>query len=231
MFVDDLDQLGMRPEDTHHLGRVLRLRDGEAVAACDAAGSGAWRRCMWRSGQLVADGPVEAEPGVVAGGRRPAVAVGFVPTKGDRPEWVVQKLTEVGVDRIVVVMSERSVVRWEGERGGARVGKLVEVARQAAMQSRRVRVPVVQGPMGLDAVASGGESLRWGLAVPGGAVSEWGAVTAILVGPEGGWSQSEEGCGLPTLGLGDGVLRAETAAVVAGTLLCSLRAGVVRPAG
>jgi RsmE family RNA methyltransferase len=50
---------------------------------------------------------------------------------------------------------------------------------------------------------------------------------AVLIGPEGGFSQAEAACGLPTVSLGGGVLRAETAAVAAGVLLCALRVGVV----
>ena len=39
----------------------------------------------------------------------------FAPAKGDRPEWVVQKLTELGIDRIVPLAAARSVVRWDGD--------------------------------------------------------------------------------------------------------------------
>ena len=59
---------------------------------------------------------------------RPAVTVAFVPTKGDRPEWVIQKLTELGVDRIVPP-SRRSVVRWDGDRGERAAERLRRVAR------------------------------------------------------------------------------------------------------
>ena len=68
---------------------------------------------------------------------------GFAPVKGDRPEWTVQKLTELGVDRIVPLRAARSVVRWDGERGAAAVERLRRVAREAAMQSRRCRLPEV----------------------------------------------------------------------------------------
>ena len=53
----------------------------------------------------------------------------------------------------------------------------------------------------------------------------------VLVGPEGGWDDSELACGLSSVGLGPTVLRAETAALAAGLLLAALRAGTVRPAG
>ena len=53
---------------------------------------------------------------------------------------------------------------------------------------------------------------------------------AVLVGPEGGWTDGERACGLPVVGLGRHVLRAETAAVAAGVVLSGLRAGLIRPA-
>ena len=68
---------------------------------------------------------------------RPELTVVFAPVKGERPEWVVQKLTELGIDRIVPLRSERSVVRWTGQRGQATVERLRRVAREAAAQCRR----------------------------------------------------------------------------------------------
>ncbi|HET9689753.1 MAG TPA: RsmE family RNA methyltransferase [Acidimicrobiales bacterium] len=225
VYVDDLAAPALDADDAHHLGRVLRVRDGEAVAAAD--GAGGWRRCRWASGALAPDGPVVVEPAAT-----PSLAVGFVPTKGERPEWVVQKLTEVGVDRIVVLRSARAVVRWEGDRGGRHLAKLAEVARQAGMQSRRVRLPVVEGPLDLEVVVG---SPGWLIAVPGGrplpAVGADPGPVGVLVGPEGGFTPEEEHCGPGRVALGDGVLRAETAAVLAGGLLAALRAGVVGPAG
>ena len=53
----------------------------------------------------------------------------------------------------------------------------------------------------------------------------------VLVGPEGGWSDDELAAGLPTVGLGPNVLRTETAAVAAGTLLVALRSGLLAPHG
>ena len=91
-------------EDAHHLARVLRLRDGEEVIAAD--GRGRWARTTWRaSGDARAahagtgvggDGAVQSEARA-----EPALTVAFAPVKGERPEWVVQKLTELGIDRIV----------------------------------------------------------------------------------------------------------------------------------
>lgn len=214
VFVADLDRLDVDAVDRHHLQRVLRLRAGEAVVAAD--GKGRWRRCRaGAGGTLDADGPVVACARPV-----PALTVAFVPVKGERPEWVVQKLAELGVDRVVVVLrAARSVVRWEGERGVRAVERLRRVAREAAAQSRRPWLPAVEAVADLAALAAAGPLA---LAHPGGAPPGLGC-PAVAVGPEGGWDPTELALGLPTVGLGPGVLRAETAAVAVGVLLAAAR--------
>jgi 16S rRNA (uracil1498-N3)-methyltransferase len=229
VFVDDLDMLVVAAHDEHHLGRVLRLRAGEVVVASD--GAGRWRACRvagaasggaGRGAVLEPDGPVVTSRRV-----EPEITVAFVPVKGDRPEWTVQKLTESGVDRIVVLDSRHAVVRWEPERRDRAFERLRRVAREAAAQSRRPRLPEVVGVMGLDDLSDQLDPVPVALAHPGGdrpALS----LPAVAVGPEGGWDPSETR-GRTLVGLGPQVLRAETAAVAAGVLLCALRDGLVGP--
>jgi 16S rRNA (uracil1498-N3)-methyltransferase len=151
--------------------------------------------------------------------------VAFAPTKGDRPEWVTQKLTELGVDRIVPIHANRSVVRWEGERGARSVERLRRVAREAAAQCRRTWLPEVSGVTPLPGLASlSGGTLR--LAQPGGGPPSL-AHPVVAVGPEGGWDEGELARFGTGVGLGATVLRAETAAVVVGSILCGLRSGVI----
>jgi 16S rRNA (uracil1498-N3)-methyltransferase len=226
VFVDDLEHPVLGPDDERHLARSLRLRDGEQVVAAD--GDGSWRCCRFRTapgppargagGRLEPDGPVRHEPLP-----RFPLAVAFAPVKGDRPEWVVQKLTELGIDRVVPLVADRSVVRWEGERGRVVVARLRRIAREAACQSRRVRLPQVDEPTPLASLS--GDPV---LAEIGGSPPTT-ALRLVAIGPEGGWSPEERRRGLATLGLGPRVLRAETAAVAAGALLSALRDGMVRP--
>ncbi len=171
------------------------------------------------------DGSVQVEPAL-----EPALTVVFAPTKGERPEWVVQKLTELGIDRIVPLRSERSVVRWTGQRGLATVERLRRVAREAAAQCRRVWLPEVAETIGFKDLGTLGAPGEVALAQLSGdrpTVAE----RVIAVGPEGGWSSDELESGLPTVGFGLSVLRAETAAVTAGALMASLRTGTVAPVG
>ena len=222
-FVNDLEVPVLTDEDRHHLARVLRLRPGQVVTVAD--GTGLWRACTWGpGGELEPAGDVSSSP--VAS---PPLAVGFALTKGERPEWVVQKLTEAGVDRIVALVAARSVVRLGEEAVAQRAERWRRVARQAAMQSRRTTLPVVAAVLSLEeAVTATGPGVA--LAEPGGAPPSLDR-PGVLVGPEGGWAPEELNSGLPTVTLGATVLRAETAAVAAGVLLAALREGLVEASG
>ena len=218
VFVADPARPVLSRGDLHHLTTVLRLRSGEEVVAGD--GRGAWCLCRFQGGPvdegtaLEPDGDVRREaPEAVP------VTVAFAPAKGDRPEWVVQKLTEVGVDRIVVLAADRSVVRWEGDRAGKAVARLERVASEAAAQSRRVWLPEILPPQ---SVGEAGTVFGLALAERGGEALG-PTVRGLAVGPEGGWSPAERALGLEMVGLGEHVLRAETASVAAAVLLCAGR--------
>jgi 16S rRNA (uracil1498-N3)-methyltransferase len=217
VFVDDLARPVLPDADAHHLRRVLRVRPGDEITVAD--GRGRWRRVRFADHLEVA-GEV-----VAAVRERPEVAVGFALVKGTRPELIVQKLTELGIDRIVPFQAERSVVRWDDVKVDRAHGRLEAVARSAAAQSHRPWLPIVEPATDLAELA----------ARPGAAMADRDGVAPtldhplLLVGPEGGWSSAERALGLPTVRLGAAVLRAETAALTAGALLTALRAGVVGP--
>ena len=135
-FVADLDAPELDDDDRHHFARVLRVRVGDPMTVSD--GAGRWRSCRFGP-ELEPDGPVVVDPDPV-----PLVTIGFALVKGERPELIVQKLTELGVDAIVPFVAARSVVRPDPERLGRQVARWTRVAREAAMQSRRSRLPVVE---------------------------------------------------------------------------------------
>src|SRR5205085_7647176 len=109
------------------------MRPDEVVTVSDGAG----RVRPFRFGPpLEPVGPALHEPAP-----SPVITVAFALTKGERPEWVVQKLTEVGVDRIVPFVAGRSVVRWDEGKKASEVERWRRIAREAAMQSRRVWLP------------------------------------------------------------------------------------------
>lgn len=211
VLVDDVAHPSLDDATAHHVFRVLRTGDGEIVTVTDGAGH--WRVCRARAGAIVPDGEVAfasppAEPITVA------VAI----PKHDRPEWIVQKLTELGVDAIVLCHADRSVVRWEADRAAKHLAKLRAVAAAALQQSRRVWLPDVTGPLPSHEVLPGVAA-----AEPGGRPL---AVTdrAVAIGPEGGWTAAELELAASTVSLGDTVLRVETAALAAAARLVAGRA-------
>ena len=214
-FVVDLDVPELDRGDRHHFSRVLRLRPGDEITVSD--GEGRWRLCIFGD-PLEPSGPVEHEPQP-----GPRLTVSFAVVKGERTEWAVQKLVELGIDAVIPFVADRSVVRWDPARSASHHLRLAKVARQAAMQSRRARLPEIEPLRSFAEVA----------ARPAVALSDANGVPPslswpnVMVGPEGGWSTDEQQANLPRVRLAPTVLRSETAAVAAGTLLVALREGLV----
>jgi 16S rRNA (uracil1498-N3)-methyltransferase len=218
-LVANLDAPELERADLHHLANVLRLRGGDRLVLGDGEG-------RWRSGRfgdpLGELGPVEsvARPA-------PAITVAFALVKGDRPELVVQKLTELGVDRITPFRAARSVVRWDEARAAKAVERLRAVARAAAQQCHRPWLPEVTEITDFAGLVSAeGAALADRSGTPPTL-----ARPLVLVGPEGGWAAGERdaaaAAGAPTVAIGAHVLRAETAAVTVGAVLTGLRAGLL----
>lgn len=204
VLVGDVAAPALSGDQAHHLFRVLRVRDGEMVTATD--GRGRWCACR-ASGTDIE--PIEA-PILVERRQRP-LTVGFAIPKQDRPEWIVQKLTELGLDRIVLLHAERSVVRWPADRTAKRLAKLQRVAAEALQQSRGVWLPAIEGPLTAE------DFLPSASAAEPGAEAITAADTTIAIGPEGGWTADELGRAAGSVSLGSTVLRVETAAIVAGS--------------
>jgi len=200
VIVDDVEVVTVDDDSSHHVFRVLRVRDGEVVTVTD--GFGGWRVCRAVGGLVEPDGPVRREDPI---GDPVRVAVG-VP-KRDRPEWIVQKLTELGVDQIVLLHGERSVVRWDETRADKHRGRLAKVMAEAVQQSRGVWMPSLVGPVDAATVLH-----EFAAAEPGGRAITDGD-RAVAIGPEGGWSAAELALAADQVGLGDTVLRVETAAL------------------
>lgn len=219
VYVEDLDRPVLRLDDHHHLARVRRVRNGDAVVLGDGLGS-------WRTARMHDEEPESTSEVHYCEHLRPTIGVAFALVKGQKPELAVQKLTELGVDWICPFEAARSVVRWDEGKAEAAEARLNKVAREAAMQSRQPWLPRIE-PVAAFAAVAGIESAC--LAERGGDAPSLHR-PVILVGPEGGWERHELEVDLPRVSLSTGVLRAETAAIVAGALLVALRSGrVVSP--
>jgi 16S rRNA (uracil1498-N3)-methyltransferase len=232
-FVDDrIEDLARRPdadtgidlppEVSHHAARVLRLRVGEPLVLFDGLG-GEYLARVIASGPPVRVridrfDPIERESPL-------DVTLVQAMIAADKLDWVVEKATELGVARIVVVDAARSVVRLAGERLRRRETRWNEIAVAACCQCGRNRVPKVAAASDLDAALARApiDAARLILAPDAGAPLSSGPPLpprlALLIGPEGGWCDDEvaravsAGCRLASLG--PRVLRTETAGLAA----------------
>ena len=212
VLVDDVERPELRGSDRHHLERVLRLRPGTEITVGD--GFGAWRLTRLAP-SLDPVGPVQRVPEETN-----PVSIGCALTKGGKPELAVQKLTELGVDRIILFASARSVVRWDDGRVEANMERLRRVVESAVCQCRRAWSPTVTNFANFSsAVLLTGVAL----AAADGERYDPNRHKVILVGPEGGWSSEELAVSVPRVVLGPHILRAETAALAAASVATTIR--------
>ncbi len=217
VIVDNVAQPVLSDRDRRHLTGSLRLRDGDVLTAGD--GRGSWVECVL-AGEPRPTGVVHHVPPPDE-----TLGVAFALIKGGRPELVVQKLTEIGVDEIIVFAAARSVVKWDPSTAIRKIDRLRRVAAEAVMQSRRAWLPTVNGVMSFGEVA----------ALPGCAMTDMAGSPmqrvhrTLMVGPEGGWSDSEKQTEIPKVRIAVPVLRAETASIAAGTLLVAMREQLILP--
>ena len=209
--VDNVHVPQLTDSDRHHLVKVLRARLDEEVVVTNGAGLWAFARVRGTEVERVSD--------VVLDEHDDEVTLYLSPLKGDRDEWVVAKATELGVNVIVPLLAQRVVVKWTAQRQARTLDRWRRIASEAAGQCRRTYDVVVTDPCTVSDVPAGVAVAEFA------GQSEFATLSAIAVGPEGGWAPDEWGLERSRVGLGDTVLRAETAALAALTLLVSSRSG------
>jgi len=140
--------------------------------------------------------------------------------KFDRFEWAIEKLTELGVTRIVPVIAQRTDAHLV-KAAEKRVDRWRRIAHEASQQSRRLAEPVIEEPIALKKTSADGAKILLSENEESVALANVlgdGAVT-LAIGPEGGWTAEEERWfgeqGWRSASLGSTVLRAETAAIAA----------------
>ena len=209
LLVANVEAIELDDEGDHHLRRVLRIRSGQTVTITD--GAGLWRECTWTGSHLEAVGPSTFVE------RPAAVTIAVAIPKQDRPDWMVAKLVECGVDRIVLLHAGRSVVRWEPDRVERHLDRLERISRSALEQSRSVYRCAIEGPVEARSLLPTSV-----VAEPGGRRLE-PSDAVVAIGPEGGWTPDEVAGAADSVDLGDRVLRVETAALVAALKMIDLR--------
>jgi 16S rRNA (uracil1498-N3)-methyltransferase len=237
-IADDWDDhsASLKGEQAAHLIRVLRAQTG---MECEmVAGDRVWRAVI--SGvtgdavrfTLVSE--VEAEPAL-------PVTLLLSIFKFDRMEWIIEKATELGAERFIPMTARRSEKHLV-QAAPARVERWRRVAREAAKQSRRSDVPVVEDVVLLKPavrIRAPHPGLSLLLAEQERTTTLYAAMQAALqqptmekpavnlaVGPEGGWTAEEEALfgaeGWQAVSLGPRILRAETAGITAMAVIAAM---------
>jgi 16S rRNA (uracil1498-N3)-methyltransferase len=226
-----------------HAVDVLRLATGTTVEVFDDAGRVA-------TGELIIDDDedvfvkvkqIEDRRGSEGSTRFEWTIAAAVP-KGERADWMIEKLSELGTTAFIPLAAARSVVLPEGRNKRERWAR---IATESAKQSRRTGVMRVGELTGVDAllesIAKSSDAAGWYFSTADAApVSEaTGALPAgvrsivALIGPEGGWTPDEltrfAAAGLTAVVLTDTVLRVETAAVAAAAVIGAVVARQARP--
>lgn len=208
---------------SRYLSRALRLRAGDVITLFDGSGGEYPATIVTESRQKV-----EIETGEHRALEcESSLLVHLVQgmSKGDRFDTVVQKATELGVQKITPVITDFTLVRLDHKRLVKKQEHWQRIARSACEQCGRNRVPTVEMPLSLLAwfganagVLECAVILNPRATEPLAAAKVTDAVT-ILIGPEGGFSDAEyaraEIAGLQAVSLGPRVLRTETAAIAA----------------
>jgi 16S rRNA (uracil1498-N3)-methyltransferase len=216
-------ELQIRGDEHHYLARVRRAAVGNAVELVDGEGRRANAQIMAMTDDVTTLRVYEPQeiPSPL-----PRIRVLLPLIKGDRMDYALEKLVEVGCDEIVVWPAARSVVKLEADRRESRIEKFQLAVQAAARQSGRAQVPRVTWADSLARAVDGIEGTRLALDpmtdVPI-AIDDASEVT-IASGPEGGLTADERAqlAGFKAVSLGPRVLRAETAPVAAVAIVRAL---------
>lgn len=219
----DANPVVLEGELYRHVSRVLRLGPGDSLILCNGRGkeySALIRSADSRSLTVEITGVCDP----VAIHATPVITLIQGLPKGDKFDLIVQKATELGVADIIAFHASRSIVRISPPQAGQRIARWRKIATEAARQSERTDIPNIVLAENLeDALRMGNRSVNlmlWerekdqrlhgmldGSPAPAG--------VAVLVGPEGGFSEDEVslagGNGFTLVSLGQRILRTETA--------------------
>ena len=213
------DTVTLRGEDVKHISRVLRLRDGDAITLCDGRGS----ECVAKIESITKDAVCCrcTAPIPCAGEPRTKVTIYQGLPKTGKMETIVQKCVELGVDRVVPMLTDRCVVQPK-ESFQSRIERWQRVSEEAAKQSQRGTIPIIEPLVVLKRVDLSQYDLalvayenEQTVSLKEALKAFSGTKIALLIGPEGGFEQAEiehlvrEGA--QSVSLGTRILRTETA--------------------
>ncbi len=217
----------------HHLRDSLRLRPGDFLVLNDGCGTRYRVEVTHVTSQALDSRIIDRQPEPAR--NSPPIILGQALIKGDKMDWVIQKSTELGAAGIAPIHSTHSVIKPNAERLEHQRTRWERIARDAAQQSERWTIPAIADPVDLAGICRHYASapLRGMLTERSSGFSlatvplplDPQQPIVLLIGPEGGWTPDEQRFaqkqGFLPLTLGPRILRAETAAIAALSILQS----------
>jgi 16S rRNA (uracil1498-N3)-methyltransferase len=223
-------EVPLPPAGAYHVARVLRMREGAPLAVFDGSGQEFRAEIVRVAGDNVTVRLNEPTAGAAESPLRITLLQGV--SRSERMDWTLQKATELGAAAIAPVLTARSVVRLDEKQAQKKQGHWRGIVIAACEQCGRSKIPQVAAPVALRDYLTGTrrEGLRLVLSpsAPGSlaGLASLPSKVELLIGPEGGLDDDEllaaQKAGFMPVRLGPRVLRTETAAVVALTVLQAL---------
>jgi 16S rRNA (uracil1498-N3)-methyltransferase len=225
VFVEHLvsgGRVALEGDELHHLTRVRRHKSGDIVEVFDGQGN-AFEAVVVEAGSKRVQLALTSEP---LPDRRAAadLILAVAPPKGERLDWLVEKAVELGVAAVVPLRTTRGVV----DPRPAKLDRLRRLVIEASKQSGRNVLMRLEEPRDWPEFAASCRVADRRIAHPGGVPAPGlraGASAVVAIGPEGGWTDEEvaaaERAGWERMGLGQTILRIETAALAAASVLLS----------
>ncbi|MBS5144807.1 MAG: 16S rRNA (uracil(1498)-N(3))-methyltransferase [Butyricicoccus pullicaecorum] len=225
-YVPDCDSIILTGDDAHHISRVLRMKSGENLTICDGMGTD-YLCALSHTDSGKAHCHIQ---GRVSSRGEPTtnVTLFMALPKGDKMDFIVQKAVELGVHTIVPYAASRCVSRPDGKALAKKIERWRRIAREAAQQCGRGRIPAVTECVDFCGAAERCAKNEMPLffyemeqetSVRMALRAHAFASAGIMIGPEGGFEEEEaqiaRQCGLTSVSLGPRILRCETAPLAA----------------
>ena len=220
--IDSNYAVHLSKEDEHHVLHVMRMKQGDEIEVVDS--QKLYLCCIEKTNPLTISMVHEIASDVEI---NEDVTLLYALTKGDKIDLVLQKATELGVKKVALIQSERTVVKYDNQDIEKKSQRFIKIMKEASEQSHRLIVPEFLGIFNLKSlpkeifcdlnyVAYEKDAGKANEQFPG---LEKGKSISVLIGPEGGFSKQEivnlVDLGFIRTSLGKRILRAETAAIYA----------------
>ena len=218
-------------DDKYHLLKVMRARKGEQIEVVTDD-------IVYLS-EIVSTKPLEivAKKTLKENSELPNYIILLAALlKGDKMDLVLQKATELGVSEVVLLTTDRTIIKIKEQQNDLKLGRYQKILKEAAQQSKRNRIPYIKNIISFDRIDEIDADLKIiAYEENKGSVSAFnkkirnvkpGKRIAIIIGPEGGFTEGEviyaKHHGFVPVGLGNRILRAETASIYALSVIANI---------